>query len=104
MTPDSILKSATEEEPGLVVFENLYDFKKVLVEIYEIPEWAGQAWVDATLKIVIGKTPWRIFVGYLKGGYNYAVLFSTEMGAPVYERIGFHMTDVPINRYVWRNQ
>ena len=129
----------------------LYDFKKVFVETYEIPEWAGQAWVDATFKIGIGKTPWRIFVGYLnsepvatnmlfngggvasvyavatipsargKGigaaitlkplleardndGYNYAVLFSTEMGAPVYERIGFRMTDVRINRYLWRNQ
>ena len=36
-------------------------------------------------------------------GYNYAVLFSTEMGAPVYERIGFRMTNVRINRYLWRN-
>ncbi|MCC6500638.1 MAG: GNAT family N-acetyltransferase [Anaerolineales bacterium] len=36
-------------------------------------------------------------------GYKYAVLFSTEMGAPVYERIGFRMTDVRINRYLWRN-
>lgn len=36
-------------------------------------------------------------------GYNYAVLFSTEMGAPVYQRIGFRMTDVRINRYLWRN-
>ena len=35
--------------------------------------------------------------------YNYAVLFSTEMGAPVYERIGFRLTDVRINRYLWRN-
>jgi GNAT superfamily N-acetyltransferase len=38
-----------------------------------------------------------------QAGYNYAVLFSTEMGAPVYRRIGFHMTDVRINRYLWRN-
>ena len=126
----------------------LYDFKKVFVETYEIPEWAGQAWVDATLKIGMGKTPWRIFVGYLddqpvatnmlfngggvasvyavatvpsargKGigaaitltpllearedGYIYAVLFSTEMGKSVYQRIGFRMTDVRINRYLWR--
>jgi GNAT superfamily N-acetyltransferase len=36
-------------------------------------------------------------------GYNYAVLFSTEMGAPVYKRIGFRVTDVRINRYLWRN-
>jgi GNAT superfamily N-acetyltransferase len=126
----------------------LYDFKKVFVETYEIPEWAGQAWVDSTLTIGIGKTPWKIFVGYLddrpvatnmlfngggvasvyavatvpsargKGigaaitlkrlldareeGYIYAVLFSTEMGKSVYQRIGFRMTDVRINRYLWR--
>ena len=105
-------------------------------------------WVDATVKIGIGKTPWKIFVGYLddrpvatnmlfKGGgvaslyavatvpsargkgigaaitlkpllearddgYIYAVLFSTEMGKSVYQRIGFRMTDVRINRYLWR--
>ncbi len=128
----------------------LDDFKKVFVETYAIPEWAGQAWVDATLKVGIGKTPWRMFVGYLNGepaatnmlfngagvasvyavatlpsaqgqgigaaitlkpllgardndGYKYAVLFSTEMGVKVYERIGFRMTKHRINRYLWRN-
>jgi ribosomal protein S18 acetylase RimI-like enzyme len=128
----------------------LYDFKKVFVETYEIPEWAGQAWADATLKIEIGQTPWRLFVGYLgnlpvatnllfngagvasvyaiatvpsargkgigaavtlkplleardRDGYRYAVLFSTEMGIPVYKRIGFRLTDIRINRYLWRN-
>ncbi|HET9909243.1 MAG TPA: GNAT family N-acetyltransferase [Anaerolineales bacterium] len=128
----------------------LYDFKNVFVETYEIPEWAGQAWVDATLQIGIGKTPWRMFVGYFdnkpvatnmlfngggvasvyavatipsargkglggaitlkplleareKDGYQYAVLFSTEMGIKVYERIGFRKTNVRINRYLWRN-
>jgi GNAT superfamily N-acetyltransferase len=128
----------------------LYDFKKVFVDTYQIPSWAGQAWVDAALKIGIGKTPWRMFVGYLNGepvatnmlfngggvasvyavatlpsaqgkgigaaitlkplieardkdGYKFAVLFSSEMGIRVYERIGFRMTDVKINRYLWRN-
>jgi len=38
-----------------------------------------------------------------KEEYNHAVLFSTEMGAPVYQRIGFRMTNVHINRYLWRN-
>lgn len=37
-----------------------------------------------------------------RSGYRHAVLFSTEMGVPVYERIGFRMTDVRINRYLWR--
>jgi GNAT superfamily N-acetyltransferase len=36
-------------------------------------------------------------------GYHYAVLFSSEMGTPVYERIGFRMTPTRINRYLWRN-
>lgn len=127
----------------------LLDFKRVFVESNEIPEWAGQAWVDATQTIGIGKTPWRIFVGYLAGqpvatnmlfngagvasvyavgvipamrgrgiggaitlkplleargeGFRYGVLFSTEMGQSVYQRIGFHLTETRINRYLWRN-
>lgn len=43
----------------------LADFKQVFVETYGIPEWAGQAWVDATMAFGIGRSPWRIFVGYL---------------------------------------
>jgi ribosomal protein S18 acetylase RimI-like enzyme len=35
-------------------------------------------------------------------GYRYAVLFSTEMGFGVYERIGFRDTGVRVNRYLWR--
>ena len=139
---DFVIREAANET-------EIYNFKKVFVETYEIPEWAGQAWVDATFKIGIGKTPWRVFVGYLndkpvatnllfngggvasvyaiatvpaargKGigaaitlqpllesreqGYKYAVLFSTEMGVPIYKRIGFRMTDVRINRFLWRN-
>jgi GNAT superfamily N-acetyltransferase len=45
----------------------LYDFKQVFVTSYEIPEWAGQAWVDATLSVGIGRTPWRMYVGRLAG-------------------------------------
>lgn len=127
----------------------LLDFKRVFVESNEIPEWAGQAWVDATQAIGIGQTPWRMFVGTLAGqpvatnmlfnaagvasvygvgvvpaargrgiggaitlkplleardeGYRYGVLFSTEMGQSVYERIGFRATGTRINRYLWRN-
>jgi GNAT superfamily N-acetyltransferase len=139
----SIREAATEPD--------LYDFKKVFVATYEIPDWAGQAWVDAALKAGIGKSPWRIFVGYLndepvatnmlfngggvasvyavatipsvqgkgigaaitlkplleardKEGYKYAVLFSTEMGVKVYQRIGFRLTAMRINRYLWRRE
>ena len=45
----------------------LYDFKQVFLASYEIPDWAGQAWVDATLSIGIGRTPWRMYVGRLAG-------------------------------------
>jgi GNAT superfamily N-acetyltransferase len=140
--------------PGFLIKEvsaekELYDFKKVFVETYEIPGWAGQGWVDATLSLGIGKTPWRMYVGYLDGapvatnmlfngagvasvyavatlpaaqrkgigaaitlqpllvaremGYRYGVLFSTEMGQPVYERIGFRLLPGRINRYLWRS-
>lgn len=43
----------------------LEDFKQVFIESYEIPEWAGQAWVDATRQLGIGRTPWKMYVGYL---------------------------------------
>lgn len=128
---------------------SLYDFKQVFVDTYEIPDWAGQAWVDATLKIGIGKTAWKMYVGYIGGeavatnmlfngggvasvfavatipsargkgiggaitlkplleardmGYQYAVLFATEMGVGAYKRIGFRMTETRINRYLWRS-
>ncbi len=128
---------------------DLYDFKRVFVESYEIPDWAGQAWVDATLRVGIGKTPWKMYVGRLNGqpvatnmlfngagvasvyavatlpeargvgiggaitlqpllearemGYRHAVLFSSEMGVHAYERIGFRLVNVRINRYLWRN-
>lgn len=37
-------------------------------------------------------------------GYQYAGLFASPEGAPVYERIGFQHTGTRINRYLWRNQ
>lgn len=127
----------------------LLDFRRVFIESYQIPDWAGQAWVDATLSLGIGKTPWQMFVGYLDGeavatnilfngagvasvygvathpsarnkgiggaitlkplllardmGYRYGVLFSSEMGVSVYQRLGFRLTPARINRYLWRN-
>ena len=35
-------------------------------------------------------------------GFRCGVLFSTEMGQSVYERIGFQATGTRINRYLWR--
>jgi hypothetical protein len=45
----------------------LYDFKQVFIESYEVPEWAAQAWVDATLDLGVGQTPWRMYLGRLNG-------------------------------------
>jgi GNAT superfamily N-acetyltransferase len=58
--------------PGCTIEEihdeqSLIDFKQVFVESYEIPEWAGQAWVDATRAVGIGKTPWKMYLGRLDG-------------------------------------
>lgn len=45
----------------------LREWKRVVVETYELPEWAGQAWVDAGLALGIGQTPWRMYLGRLDG-------------------------------------
>jgi ribosomal protein S18 acetylase RimI-like enzyme len=39
----------------------------VFITSYEIPDWAAQAWVDATLRIGVGRTPWKMYLGRLKG-------------------------------------
>lgn len=129
--------------------QDLHDFKRAFVAGMEIPEWAGQAWVDATLAFGIDRAPWRAYVGRLDGepvasnmlfngagvasvfgvataahargkgigaaitliayddarrlGYEHGVLFATELGAPVYRRIGFRDVGATISRYLWRN-
>jgi GNAT superfamily N-acetyltransferase len=144
----------TRTPPGFAIEEvgdevGLREWKRVVVETYELPAWAGQAWVDASLRLGIGQTPWRMYLGRLGGeavassmlftgggvasilavatlpkaqrkgigaaislkpllearaeGYRYATLWSTEEGAPVYRRIGFHDTGARLNRYLWRN-
>jgi GNAT superfamily N-acetyltransferase len=128
--------------------QGLLDFKAAFVAAMEIPEWAGQAWVDATLACGIEQAPWRCYVGWLNGepvasnmlfmgagvasvfgvatrpdargqgigaaitliayqealqlGYRYGVLFATDLGAPVYRRIGFRDCGAGISRYLWR--
>jgi GNAT superfamily N-acetyltransferase len=140
--------------PGFIILrvstaQQLEQFKTAFVNGLEVPEWAGQAWVDATQTLGIGRTPWVMYVGLLNGapvacnmlfngagvasvygvattpnarrkgigaaitliayqdalamGYKYGVLFATDLGAPVYRRIGFQDTPVRISRYLWRN-
>jgi GNAT superfamily N-acetyltransferase len=45
----------------------LHDFKVAFVDGNEVPDWAGQAWVDATLGFGIENAPWRCYVGRLDG-------------------------------------
>ncbi len=45
----------------------LLDFKDAFVNGFEVPDWAGQAWVDATLAFGIERAPWRCYVGRLDG-------------------------------------
>lgn len=125
----------------------LKDWKTGFVAGMEVPEFAGRAWVDASLRIGLGQLPWRMLVGYLDSepvavagvygaggvaalfaiatvpnargqgiagaltvsglqlmeaaGYRWGVLFSSPMGVPVYERLGFR-TYCSISRYLWR--
>lgn len=70
---DAMNEAALTELPAGFTIDEVADatallaFKQVFVETYAIPDWAGQAWVDATTRIGIGRTPWRIFVGRLDG-------------------------------------
>ena len=43
----------------------LDDFRDAFVKGFEVPGWAGQAWVDATLAFGIEDSPWQCYVGYL---------------------------------------
>ena len=125
----------------------LEDWRDVFCTSYGIPLWAGQAWVDATMRVGVDQAPWKLYVGYLndkpvatnilfngagvsgvygvgtipetrgkgigaaitlhplldarKQGYQYGVLFSTEMGYRVYERLGFRDVNCKIGRYLW---
>lgn len=61
-----------EVPPGFTIEEvrdevDLEDFKYVFLESYDIPDWAGQAWVDAALSLGLGRTPWKMYLGRLNG-------------------------------------
>ena len=130
--------------------EELAQWKQTFIEAFGVPEFAGQAWVDATQAVGIGKTPWHLLLGTLnseavccgllycgagvagllglgtlpahrrKGigsamqlerlriarelGYQYAVLFASEMGYSPYIKLGFKDTGRRVSRYLWRNQ
>ena len=130
--------------------DELLQWKQTLIEAFGVPEFAGQAWVDATQAVGIGRTPWHLLLGTLdteavccgllyygagvagllglgtlpahrrKGigsamqlerlriarelGYQYAVLFASEMGYSPYLKLGFKDAGRRVNRYLWRNE
>jgi ribosomal protein S18 acetylase RimI-like enzyme len=47
--------------------KGLEDWRDVFCASFEIPLFAGQAWVDATLAAGISEAPWQLYVGYLDG-------------------------------------
>jgi ribosomal protein S18 acetylase RimI-like enzyme len=59
--PAGFVMERVTDEAGLL------DFKTAFVAGMEIPDWAGQAWVEATLAVGIDAAPWRCYVGRLDG-------------------------------------
>jgi GNAT superfamily N-acetyltransferase len=45
--------------------EQLVQWKQTFIEAFGVPEFAGQAWVDATRAVGIGQTPWHLLLGTL---------------------------------------
>jgi len=128
--------------------DQLLQWKQVFLDAFSIPEFAGQAWVDATRAVGIGETPWQLLLGTINGlavccgllycgagvagliglgtipeyrrkgigsamqlerlriarqlGYQYAVLFASEMGYSPYLKLGFKDIGRRISRYFWR--
>lgn len=60
-TPAGYEQERVTDERGLL------DFMKAFVTGFEVPEWAGQAWVEATLAFGIEDAPWSCYVGRLDG-------------------------------------
>ncbi len=47
--------------------QELVQWKETFNRSFDVPDFAGQAWVDATRAVGIGRTPWRLLVGALYG-------------------------------------
>lgn len=139
--PDGFTLEAVSDAAGL------QGFRRGFIDAYELPEWAGKSWEDATASLGITGAPWHMYVGWLDGrpvatnilvpgggvaglfgvatlpaarnrgigsaitvkplldareaGMRYGALFSSELGKPVYERVGFVDTGARLSRYLW---
>lgn len=45
--------------------EALETFGATFVEAFEVPEWAGRAWVDANRALGVDSIPWDLYLGWL---------------------------------------
>ena len=52
-----IVRAQTEKQ--------VQDWGEAFVTAFEVPPWAGQAWVDATLRVGVENAPWTMYLGYL---------------------------------------
>lgn len=59
--PADLRVAPVADEAGLL------QWKRVFLESFNIPEFAGQAWVEATLAIGLGRAPWHLLLGTLDG-------------------------------------
>ncbi|MFN8420259.1 MAG: GNAT family N-acetyltransferase [Anaerolineae bacterium] len=142
-TPDGFQIATVNDEESLQVWARTF------VETFEAPEFAGQAWVQASQRIGLDRLPWRLYIGWLADkpvgislsfcgggaaslwalgvkptmrrsgigaaltirpmldaarlGYRIGVLFATELGVPLYERLGYR-TYCTVSRYLWRDE
>ena len=46
---------------------DLQTFARTYVEAFEVPESAGQAWVEATRSFGVSDAPWQMYLGWLDG-------------------------------------
>ena len=40
-------------------------FGETFVEAFEVPDWAGQAWIDANRALGVSEAPWTMYLGWL---------------------------------------
>jgi GNAT superfamily N-acetyltransferase len=47
--------------------DQLHQWKQLFIDIFAVPEFASQAWVDATQSIGIDRAPWQLLLGSVNG-------------------------------------
>jgi len=58
-TPEHFRITKVADEEMLRVWGHTF------VTAYQVPEFAGQSWIDASLRLGVTQTPWQFYVGWL---------------------------------------